>query len=142
MSMSVSLVEAERLLDELAQVFQDLSETDAALISLRFSEMVQAAHNPRPKPPPKKSGRPLLYAPIIRYLVDHEIYSAATALERYSQKYPFEGKARTRARIALIRFTANHHFPKFGDGFVSHPLPKSQPTRGWYGWRWNLPLVD
>lgn len=94
----------------------------------------------------KTIGRPMKYRQFIEILEEDQVYTPA-AIVRHGeahgllngvQKGTARQKARLRVRHSMARFSANHFFPKEGDGMV---LQRGQPPqRGWYGRRWKEEL--
>jgi len=91
---------------------------------------------------PSLPGRPLKYDYIVQNLAPDTLYSAAAiarfALENglISEESQKEKRlSYQRIRIALGRYSNNHHFPDEGDGSIT--LNGQSPTPAWFGWRWQ-----
>jgi len=83
------------------------------------------------------------YRQILAALDPKALYSPATIARFAEENGLFRGfnskKERRlcyqRLRIAMGRFSNNHHFPSEGDG---HIKLEGQPyIPGWFGWRWQ-----
>ncbi len=95
----------------------------------------------------KSIGRPMKYSGILLQLEDDDLYTPALIAdfaeakgilkESDGQKRRLE---RQRLRIALGRYSNNHHFPDEGDGMVT--ISGQSPTPGWFGWRWKEALKE
>ena len=93
------------------------------------------------------TGRPMKYGRILQTLNEDELYTPATiamiALKSdLCQPANTKEAKRTyqRIRIALGRFSNNHHFPDEGDGIVT--IKGQAPTPGWFGWRWKAAMRE
>ena len=86
------------------------------------------------------------YRSILELLEENELYSPAS-VAMFAEKHNLlqatdpkdRRKEKNRIRIAMGRFSNNHHFPDSGDGMV---LVKGQaPTPGWFGRRWKEAII-
>ena len=83
------------------------------------------------------------YRKVIETLEEDDLYTPATiaafAIEiGFLPLGPNLRLDKQRVRIAMGRFSNNHHFPDEGDGMVT--LRGQAPTPGWFGWRWKAAL--
>ena len=92
-------------------------------------------------------GRPMKYRTYLEVLEDEEVYSPSTIVTNGISKglldTRLKGKAlkleKLKIRHALARYSANHFFPKMGDGYIDD-IPGQAPIRGWLGKRWKEDL--
>ncbi len=91
-------------------------------------------------------GRPMKYKHYLTILENKVVYTPAkivshgeeNGLMNSSLEEDDRKRERLRIRHTLARFSANHKFPKEGDGWVDI---RGQPLmRGWFGWRWKKAL--
>ncbi len=94
-------------------------------------------------PPQPRPGRPMKYRHFIEILDDDTVYSPAAIYEWGKEQglvdknlaKEEEQKLKLRIRHTMARFSANHQFPRKGDGMV---LMKGQSAViGWSGKRWK-----
>ncbi len=91
-------------------------------------------------------GRPMKYKHFLTILEDKVVYTPAKIVshgEDHGLMNPLPEaidpkRQRLRIRHTLARFSANHKFPKQGDGWVY--ISGQPPMRGWFGWRWKKAL--
>ena len=99
--------------------------------------------------PKNPVGRPMKYADILRALDRDGLYSPA-AISVFAEEHGFlqsDPKDREairleklRIRMTMGRYTANHGFPKEGDGH--YKMKGRAPFRAWKGSRWQADLPD
>ena len=85
------------------------------------------------------------YKPFLIALEDDKIYCPATIVLNGEKNglFPSEmdveelRRQKVRIRHTFARFSANHGFPREGDGPSSDFVPGQAPQRGWLGSRWK-----
>ena len=86
------------------------------------------------------------YRPFLEVLDDDQIYTPATIVRNGITKGLLDDRLKgdelrlqkLRIRHAMARYSANHFFPKKGDGYID--VPGQAPARGWLGKRWKEDL--
>ena len=94
---------------------------------------------------PKSVGRPMKYKHFLLVLEDEKIYCPATIVLNGEKHGLFSSdlepeqlrKQKVRIRHTFARFSANHGFPRQGDGLSSDFVDGQAPQRGWLGSRWK-----